>query len=164
MMSWDYHFSSFMQIWVATFIVEYWVRSDQHGSNYVGDSYHKIHDSASDLTNNSEIKDYVALSELSVTLYTFLSANMNRKSQSKQLRLLYFEKVFYRSCLSNHIHRLLISIGGFKKGSGTCSTYVSSVRSSNSHPNLLVIQHEQPLFQITPVLNKNIGLSLSEPQ
>ena len=38
---------------------------------------------------------------------------------------------------------------------------VSSVRSSNSHPDLLVIQLHQPLFQITPILN--IGLSLSEP-
>ena len=36
---------------------------------------------------------------------------------------------------------------------------VSSVRSSYSHPDLLLIQH--PLFQITPVLNT--GLSLSEP-
>ena len=38
---------------------------------------------------------------------------------------------------------------------------VSSVRSSNSHPDLLVIQQHHPLFQITPVLNT--GLSLSEP-
>ena len=39
-------------------------------------------------------------------------------------------------------------------------TYViSSVRSSYSHPDLLLTQH--PLFQITPVLNT--GLSLSEP-
>ena len=38
--------------------------------------------------------------------------------------------------------------------------FFSSVRSSNSHPDLLVIQH-QPLFQITPVLDT--GLSLSEP-
>ena len=39
---------------------------------------------------------------------------------------------------------------------------ISSVRSSNSHPDLLVIQQQQhPLFQITPVLNT--GLSLSEP-
>ena len=37
--------------------------------------------------------------------------------------------------------------------------FVSSVRSSNSHPDLLLIHH--PLFQITPVLNT--GLSLSEP-
>ena len=37
--------------------------------------------------------------------------------------------------------------------------FVSSVRSSYSHPDLLLIQH--PLFQITPVLNT--GLSLSEP-
>ena len=34
---------------------------------------------------------------------------------------------------------------------------ISSVRSSNSHPDLLLT----PLFQITPVLNT--GLSLSEP-
>ena len=39
---------------------------------------------------------------------------------------------------------------------------VSSVRSSNSHPDLL-LTHQHPLFQITPVLNKNMGLSLSEP-
>merc|ERR1711952_68983 len=39
---------------------------------------------------------------------------------------------------------------------------LSSVRSSNSHPDLLVIHHPPtPLFQITPVLNS--GLSLSEP-
>ena len=37
--------------------------------------------------------------------------------------------------------------------------FVSSVRSSYSHPDLLLIHH--PLFQITPVLNT--GLSLSEP-
>merc|ERR1712116_19042 len=41
--------------------------------------------------------------------------------------------------------------------------FVSSVRSSNSHPDLLLTQQQQhhPLFQITPVLNT--GLSLSEP-
>ena len=39
--------------------------------------------------------------------------------------------------------------------------FISSVRSSNSHPHLLVIQQHHPLFQITPVLNT--GLSLSEP-
>ena len=39
---------------------------------------------------------------------------------------------------------------------------VSSVRSSYSHPDLLLTQ-QHPLFQITPVLNNNIGLSLSEP-
>ena len=43
-----------------------------------------------------------------------------------------------------------------------CFSFISSVRSSNSHPDLLVIQQQhQPLFQITPVLNT--GLSLSEP-
>ena len=36
--------------------------------------------------------------------------------------------------------------------------FISSVRSSYSHPDLLLIT---PLFQITPVLNT--GLSLSEP-
>ena len=36
---------------------------------------------------------------------------------------------------------------------------ISSVRSFNSHPDLLLI-HQHPLFQITPVLNT--GLSLSE--
>ena len=43
------------------------------------------------------------------------------------------------------------------------TTFVSSFRSSNSHPNLLLTQQQQqhPLFQITPVLNT--GLSLSEP-
>ena len=41
-------------------------------------------------------------------------------------------------------------------------TFVSSVRSSNSHPDLLLIHPTtHPLFQITPVLNT--GLSLSEP-
>ena len=39
---------------------------------------------------------------------------------------------------------------------------VSSVKSSNSHPDLLLIHPTtHPLFQITPVLNT--GLSLSEP-
>ena len=42
------------------------------------------------------------------------------------------------------------------------SFFVSSVRSSNSHTDLLLIHHHPPpLFQITPVLNT--GLSLSEP-
>ena len=44
---------------------------------------------------------------------------------------------------------------------GEEALFVSSVRSSNSHPDLLVTQHQHPLFQITPVLNT--GLSLSEP-
>ena len=40
--------------------------------------------------------------------------------------------------------------------------FISSVRSSYSHPDLLVTHHHhQPLFQITPILNT--GLSLSEP-
>ena len=37
---------------------------------------------------------------------------------------------------------------------------ISSVRSSYSHPDLLLIHHHPP-FQITPVLDT--GLSLSEP-
>ena len=41
-------------------------------------------------------------------------------------------------------------------------SFISSVRSSYSHPDLLVTHHHPtPLFQITPVLNT--GLSLSEP-
>ena len=40
-------------------------------------------------------------------------------------------------------------------------TFVSSVRSSNSHPDLLLTHHQHPLFQTTLVLNT--GLSLSEP-
>ena len=41
-------------------------------------------------------------------------------------------------------------------------SFISSVRSSYSHPDLLVTHHQHhPLFQITPVLNT--GLSLSEP-
>ena len=46
------------------------------------------------------------------------------------------------------------------------STFNSSVRISYSHPvpDLLVLHHHHhPLFQITPLLNNNIGLSLSEP-
>ena len=39
----------------------------------------------SDLTSNSELKDYGALSELSDTLYTFPATNINCKSQSRQL-------------------------------------------------------------------------------
>merc|ERR1712038_742119 len=42
---------------------------------------------------------------------------------------------------------------------GSIMAIFSSVRSSYSHPDLLLIHH--PLFQITPVLNT--GLSLSEP-
>ena len=37
----------------------------------------------------------------------------------------------------------------------TQTQFISSVRSSYSHPDLLVTQH--PLFQITPVLNKNLN-------
>ena len=46
--------------------------------------------------------------------------------------------------------------------SGDTLNFISSVRSSYSHPDLLLIHHPtNPLFQITPVLNT--GLSLSEP-
>ena len=48
---------------------------------------------------------------------------------------------------------------GIDEGGGIMFIIVSSVRSSYSHPDLLLIHH--PLFQITPVLNT--GLSLSEP-
>ena len=47
------------------------------------------------------------------------------------------------------------------KFKGLPNLFVSSVRSSNSHLDLLVIQQQHPLFQIIPVLKT--GLSLSEP-
>ena len=50
-----------------------------------------------------------------------------------------------------HIFQIMIILLGY---------IISSVRSSYSHPDLLVTH--QPLFQITPVLNT--GLSLSEPR
>ena len=51
----------------------------------------------------------------------------------------------------------------FNKTERTRFSFISSVRSSYSHPDLLLTQQQQhhPLFQITPVLNT--GLSLSEP-
>ena len=50
-----------------------------------------------------------------------------------------------------------------KTGTLTMQCIISSVRSSNSYPDLLVTQHHHhhPLFQITPALNT--GLILSEP-
>ena len=51
--------------------------------------------------------------------------------------------------------------GGRDQGAGS-QAFISSVRSSNSHPDLLLTHQQQhPLFQITTVLNT--GLSLSEP-
>merc|ERR1711902_364487 len=44
---------------------------------------------------------------------------------------------------------------------GSIMAIFSSVRSSYSHPDLLLITTTTQLFQITPVLNT--GLSLSEP-
>ena len=44
---------------------------------------------------------------------------------------------------------------------GHSQAFVSSVKSSNSHTDLIVTHPTHPLFQITPVLNT--GLSLSEP-
>ena len=58
----------------------------------------------------------------------------------------------------------LIVYSIFTKALFFCHHYcfISSVRSSYSHPDLLVIHHPPtPLFQITPVLDT--GLSLSEP-
>ena len=49
--------------------------------------------------------------------------------------------------------------GCFEQVSFKTLNLVSSVRSSYSHPDLLLVR--TPLFQITPVLNT--GLSLSEP-
>ena len=68
--------------------------------------------------------------------------------------------------LSFHIHHKVdLHVGGEKcletvqTFAGLSSSVVSSVRSSYSHPDLLLTHH--PFFQITPVLNT--GLSLSEP-
>ena len=56
---------------------------------------------------------------------------------------------------------LLFTVYCLSLGKIELFVFISSVRSSNSHPDLLVIQQHHPLFQITPVLNT--GLSLSEP-
>merc|ERR1711952_626161 len=66
------------------------------------------------------------------------------------------------SCNTMQYHASLITAdGAYHCPVGSIMAIVSSVRSSNSHPDLLVIHHPTPLFQITPVLNT--GLSLSEP-
>merc|ERR1712016_86159 len=63
-------------------------------------------------------------------------------------------------CNTMQYHASLITAdGAYHCPVGSIMAIFSSVRSSNSHPDLLVTQH--PLFQITPVLNN--GLSLSEP-
>merc|ERR1719210_2651986 len=57
---------------------------------------------------------------------------------------------------------LITADGAYHCPVGSIMAIFSSVRSSYSHPDLLVIHPPTtPLFQITPVLN--IGLSLSEP-
>ena len=58
---------------------------------------------------------------------------------------------------------LITADGAYHCPVGSIMAIFSSVRSSNSHPDLLVITTTTttPLFQITPVLNT--GLSLSEP-
>ena len=61
-------------------------------------------------------------------------------------------------------HKEGVNVSFWQFYSGFCapSAFISSVRSSYSHPDLLVTQHQhQPLFRTTPVLNT--GLSLSEP-
>merc|ERR1711973_286042 len=63
-------------------------------------------------------------------------------------------------CNTMQYHGTLITAdGAYHCPVGSIMAIFSSVRSSNSHPDLLMTQH--PLFQITPVLNA--GLSLSEP-
>ena len=64
--------------------------------------------------------------------------------------------------LRSHLQHILKTCTSTKKVFKRYSILISSVRSSNSHPDLLVIHPPTtPLFQITPVLNT--GLSLSEP-
>merc|ERR1712016_588449 len=62
-------------------------------------------------------------------------------------------------CNTMQYHASSITAGGaYHCPVGSIMAIFSSVRSSNSHPDLLVIH---PLFQITPVLNT--GLALSQP-
>merc|ERR1711978_773080 len=66
-------------------------------------------------------------------------------------------------CNTMQYHGTLITAdGAYHCPVGSIMAIFSSVRSSYSHPDLLLIT-TTPLFQITPVLNNNIGLSLSEP-
>merc|ERR1712240_298830 len=70
----------------------------------------------------------------------------------------------YNAIPSNTIqyHASLITAdGAYHCPVGSIMAIFSSVRSSNSHPDLLLTQQHHPLFQITPVLDT--GLSLSEP-
>merc|ERR1711952_174930 len=66
-------------------------------------------------------------------------------------------------CNTMPYHASLITAdGAYHCPVGSIMAIFSSVRSSYSHPDLLVIHPPTtPLFQITPVLNT--GLSLSEP-
>merc|ERR1711952_313545 len=65
-------------------------------------------------------------------------------------------------CNTMQYHASLITAdGAYHCPVGSIMAIFSSVRSSYSHPDLLLTQHQHPLFQITPVLNT--GLSLSEP-
>merc|ERR1711973_983590 len=64
-------------------------------------------------------------------------------------------------CNTMQYHASLITAdGAYHCPVGSIMAIFSSVRSSYSHPDLLLIT-TNPLFQITPVLNT--GLSLSEP-
>merc|ERR1711923_417231 len=56
---------------------------------------------------------------------------------------------------------LITADGAYHCPVGSIMAIFSSVRSSYSHPDLLLTHQQHPLFQITPVLNT--GLSLSEP-
>merc|ERR1711873_35146 len=65
-------------------------------------------------------------------------------------------------CKTMQYHGTLITAdGAYHCPVGSIMAIFSSVRSSNSHTDLLVTHPTHPLFQITPVLNT--GLSLSEP-
>ena len=97
---------------------------------------------------------------------------------AKLLKLVKYLLRGFQYCFPNdttHLHllqrslvltNLIILTKSFKNPGhdtpGGNSDFVSSARSSYSHPDLLLIT-TTPLFQITPVLDKNIGLSLSEP-
>ena len=65
------------------------------------------------------------------------------------------------SKILNGFWKIPLTRPDFRLSDSYYSIFVSSVRSSYSHPDLLVITSTTPLFQTTPVLNT--GLSLSEP-
>ena len=78
--------------------------------------------------------------------YIVESETFNARS-TKDIKLFYYY---------DHYHYLIIIM---LKVQRTHNYFISSIRSSYSHPDLLLIHHHHPLFQITPVLNTGLSLS-----